>query len=183
MSESLADPSFMAHLDIPELRTARLRLRAFRLDDLDDYAAMRADPEVARYIGGPLSRREAWDRLAVMIGQWALRGYGVFAIEERASRRVIGHVGILHPYDWPEPEIAYTIGPAAWGEGYATEAARAVRAWAFDSYAFPRLVSFIVPSNARSIRVAEKLGAARDGTVTLRGTVADVWAHRRPDAM
>src|SRR6185437_9211909 len=126
MSESLADPSFMAHLDIPELRTARLRLRAFRLDDLDDYAAIRADPEVARYIGGPLSRPEAWDRLAVMIGQWALRGYGVFAIEERTSRRVIGHVGILHPDDWPEPEIAYTIGPPAWGEGYATEAARAV---------------------------------------------------------
>jgi RimJ/RimL family protein N-acetyltransferase len=112
-----------------------------------------------------------------------LRGYGVFAIEEAASRRVIGHVGILHPADWPEPEIAYTIGPAAWGQGYATEAARAVRAWAFDSYAFPRLVSFIVPANARSIRVAEKLGAIRDGTVRLRGTIADVWVHRRSDGV
>jgi RimJ/RimL family protein N-acetyltransferase len=171
----------MTHLDIPELRTARLRLRAFRADDLDDYAAIRADPEVARFIGGLFSRPETWDRLAAMIGQWGLRGYGVFAIEEAASRQVIGHVGILHPDDWPEPEIAYTIGPASWGQGYATEAARAVRAWAFDSYAFPRLVSFIVPANARSIRVAEKLGAIRDGTVTLRGTIADVWAHRRPD--
>jgi RimJ/RimL family protein N-acetyltransferase len=171
----------MTHVDIPELRTARLRLRAFRADDLDDYAAVRAEPEVARYIGGPLSRPEAWDRMAVMVGQWALRGYGVFAIEERASPRAIGHVGILHPADWPEPEIAYTIGPAAWGRGYATEAARAVRAWAFDSYAFPRLVSFIVPSNARSIRVAEKLGAVRDGTVALRGVTADVWVHRRPN--
>ena len=56
-----------------------------------------------------------------------------------------------------------------------------MRAWAFDSYAFPRLVSFIVPSNTRSIRVAEKLGASRDGTVVLRGVTADVWVHRRPD--
>ncbi len=171
----------MTHVDIPELRTARLRLRAFRLDDLDAYTAVRADAEVARAIGGPLTRPETWDRMAVMIGQWGLRGYGVFAVEEAASRQVIGHTGILHPTDWPEPEIAYTISPAAWGQGYATEAARAVRAWAFDSYAFPRLVSFIVPSNARSIRVAEKLGATRDGTVQLRGTTADVWAHRRPN--
>lgn len=171
----------MTHMDIPELRTARLRLRAFRPDDLDDYAAIRAEPEVARYIGGPLSRVETWDRMAVMNGQWALRGYGLFAIEETASRRVIGHTGILHPDDWPEPEIPYTIGPAAWGQGYATEAARAVRAWAFDSYGFARLVSFVVPSNARSIRVAEKLGAVRDGTAALRGVTADVWVHRRPD--
>ena len=173
----------MTHLDIPELRTARLRLRAFRADDLDDYATIRADPEVARYISGPFSSPETWDRMAMMVGQWALRGYGVFAVEEAASQRVIGHTGILHHGDWPEPEIAYTIGRDAWGQGYATEAARAVRAWAFDSYAFPRLVSFIVPSNARSIRVAEKLGAVRDGSVELRGTIADVWAHRRPDDM
>jgi RimJ/RimL family protein N-acetyltransferase len=171
----------MTHVDIPELRTARLRLRAFRIDDLDAYAALRAEPEVVHAIGGPLTRPETWDRMATMIGQWGLRGYGVFAVEEAAARQVIGHTGILHPTDWPEPEIAYTIGPTAWGQGYATEAARAVRAWAFDSYAFPRLVSYIVPSNARSIRVAEKLGATRDGTARLRSTTADVWVHRRPD--
>lgn len=171
----------MTAFAIPELRTERLLLRGFRAGDLDDYAPLRAEPEVARFVGGPLSREEVWDRMAVMVGQWSLRGYGVFAIAERASGRVVGHCGILHPADWPEPEIAYTVGPAHWGRGYAAEAARATRAYAFDAYAFPRLVSFIRPDNARSIRVAEKLGAVRGGPVRLRGFDAETWVHARPD--
>ncbi len=166
---------------IPQLHTERLLLRGFRADDLDAYAGVRADPEVARYIGGPYTRVETWDRMAVMNGTWSLRGYGVFAVEEVASRRVVGHSGILHQPDWPEPEIAYTLHREVWGRGYAPEAARAIRAWAFDGYAFPRLVSYIRPDNARSMRVAEKLGATREGTVQLRGIEVTVWVHRRPD--
>ncbi len=153
----------MTQLSIPQLQTDRLLLRGFQAADLDDYAALRALPEVARYIGGPHSPAQAWDRMAVMIGSWTLRGYGVFAVVERETGRVIGHAGILHQPDWPEPEIAYTVHPDVWGRGFAPEAARAARAWAFDGYAFPRLVSYIEPSNARSIRVAQKLGAVRDG--------------------
>jgi RimJ/RimL family protein N-acetyltransferase len=171
----------MADSDIPILRTGRLTLRAFRAADLDDYAGIRADPAVARYIGGPHDRGGARDRIAVMVGQWRLRGYGVLAVEEDATGRVIGHAGLLHPIDWPEPEIAYSLSPARWGRGFATEAARAVRDWAFATHPFPRLASFIAPDNVRSIRVAEKLGAAPEGAFRLRGVEVVLWAHRRPE--
>ncbi len=166
--------------DGPVLRSARLVLRAFRAGDIDDYAAIRAEPEVGRFIGGILTSEQTWDRMAVMNGQWSLRGYGVFAIELTSIGRVIGHAGLLHPIDWPGAEIAYSLGAAHWGQGLATEAARTVRDWAFKSLALPALASFIDPSNARSVRVAEKLGAKRDGEVILRGHVAHRWTHVRP---
>ncbi len=93
----------MTAFDIPTLESARLRLRAFRAADLDDYAAIRADPEVGRLIGGPMTREQVWDRLGTMNGQWSLRGYGVFAVVEAATARAVGHCGVLHPVVWPEP--------------------------------------------------------------------------------
>lgn len=85
---------------------------------------------------------------------------------------------MLHPADWPEPELAWGLASAFWGRGLATKAVQAVRDWAFGQFGFARLASFILPENIRSRRVAEKLGAAREGTVTLRGFTADVWVHR-----
>ena len=172
----------MGNIVIPVLRSARLTLRAFRAEDIDEYAPIRADPEVGRFVGGPRTREETWDRMAVMNGQWVLRGYGVFAVEEAVTGRLIGHCGVLHPIDWPEPEIAYSLGPAHWGRGFAPEAARTARDWAFERGGLPALVSFIDPLNVRSIRVAEKLGATREGTLTLRGHTVHCWRHTRPKA-
>ena len=112
------------------------------------------------------------------LGQWALRGYGLFAVE--AGGVFAGRVGILHPADWPEPELAWTIASPFWGQGFATEAAQAVRDQAFGGDGFARLVSYILPENIRSQRVAAKLGAAREGTITLRGFEAEVWVQARP---
>ena len=166
--------------EIPTLHTERLALRAFRASDLDAFAAMQANAEVRRFLGSGnlLSRAETWGLMERVLGQWRLRGYGMFAIE--ADGRCAGWAGILHPLEWPEPELGYALDQPFWGRGLATEAARAARDWAFATHGFARLASFIRPDNARSIRVAEKLGAVREGSVELRGSPADWWVHRPP---
>jgi RimJ/RimL family protein N-acetyltransferase len=172
--------SMSTTFEIPTLQTERLTLRAFRAADIDAWAAMEADPEVRRYRGNdPRSRAQAWAVMEASLGQWALRGYGLFAIEHVADARFIGFAGVLHPTDWPEPELSYSLARQAWGHGFATEAAAAAREWAFSCPGLARLASFILPENARSIRVAQQLGATRDGTVTLRGFEAEWWVHRK----
>jgi RimJ/RimL family protein N-acetyltransferase len=166
--------------EIPTLRTDRLTLRAFRPGDLDAFAAMEADPDVRRYRGNNLrTREEVWFVMQSSLGQWALRGYGLFALERVADGLFGGFAGILHPVEWPEPELAYSLAPEAWGQGLATEAAAAARSWAFERHGFPRLASFIITGNTRSIHVALRLGAVRDGTVTIRGFEAERWVHHR----
>jgi RimJ/RimL family protein N-acetyltransferase len=166
--------------EIPTLRTGRLVLRAFRAADLDAFATMGANPEVRRFLGAGtlLSRTESWGLMERVLGQWALRGYGLFAVESEG--RCAGWTGIIHPLEWPEPELAYTLDQPFWGRGLATEAARAARDWAFARLGVSRLASFILAANARSIRVAEKLGAVHEGTVELRGFQAEWWVHRSP---
>ena len=166
-------------MSIPTLTTERLILRAFRPGDWDAFAGMNADPAVRMWLGGNLlSRADLWASMETHLGQWALRGYGAFAVETDNS--FVGRVGILHPADWPEPELAWTLTPTAWGHGFATEAAAAVRRWAFAGFGWDRLVSYILPENDRSRRVAEKLGAVRDSTIVLRGSTLDVWVHPAP---
>jgi RimJ/RimL family protein N-acetyltransferase len=166
--------------EIPTLRTERLVLRTFRAADLDALAAMQANYQVRRFLGAgnPLSRAETWGLMERVLGQWPLRGYGLFAVE--ADGRCAGWTGILHPLEWPEPELAYALDEPFWRRGLASEAARAARDWAFAAYGFARLASFIMPDNTRSLRVAEKLGAVREGTVELRGLRAEWWVHRAP---
>lgn len=169
----------MATIEIPTLHTPRLTLRAFRADDWDAFAALNADISFRQYLGGtPLNRAQSWALMETALGQWALRGYGLFAVEHEG--RFIGRVGILHPADWPEPELAWGVAPAVWGRGLATEAARTVRDWGFARFGFSRLVSFILPENQRSRRVARKLGATHDGGVEVRGFAAELWAHHAP---
>jgi len=170
-------------VEIPTLMTPRLTLRGLRADDLDAFAAMQANPEVMRYLGtgGPRTRAETWDGMARMLGQWALRGYGMFAVVENATGKWIGRVGILQPYEWEGPELAYAIDQPWWGRGYATEAANIVHRWSFFSKNLPTLVSYVYPQNLASRRVLEHLGASCAGMVTLLGTVeAERWVHRTP---
>jgi RimJ/RimL family protein N-acetyltransferase len=168
----------MTVFEIPSLRTDHLVLRAFRASDIDAWAAMEAEPEVRRYRGNnPRTRIESWAAMERSLGQWALRGYGLFALELAADGRFAGFAGVLHPEDWPEPELAYSLAPHAWGQGLATEAAAAARDWAFEQHGLRRLASFIASGNVRSIRVAERLGAVREGELDLHGHPAQWWAH------
>ena len=166
-------------VEIPTLTTPRLTLRAFRAEDLDALTALHSDLEVMRFLGGePRSREESWLTMERAPGQWALRGYGLMAIEVEGV--FAGRAGVLHPPGWPEPELAWTLASGFWGRGLATEAAQTLRDWAFSRFGWTRLVRYILTGNIRSRRVAEKLGCAISGTVALRGFVADVWVHPGP---
>jgi RimJ/RimL family protein N-acetyltransferase len=169
----------MTRIEIPTLTTPRLILRALRADDLDAFATMNANPEVMRYLGTgqTRTRAETWDLMARMLGQWGLRGYGVFAVVEAASGRFIGRSGILYPLSWPEPELAYGLDQPWWGKGYATESAIAIRDWGFATFGFRRLASFIRPDNAGSAAVLRRMGAMRSGMITLLGDEAERWEH------
>jgi len=167
--------------DIPTIATARLRLRAFRAADLDAYAAMQANPEVMRHLvtGSTATRTQVWHTMASSLGQWALRGYGMWACERTADDVFIGSVGIFQPLDWPEPEIAYSLDRPFWGQGYATEAAGGARDWLFAHFPLARVASLIRPDNLASKRVAQRLGAACERIFELRGVTFEHWVHHR----
>lgn len=168
-------------MDIPTLETARLRMRAFRVDDLDAYAAMCADPEVMRFLGTgvTLDRSEAWRSMAGFLGHWALRGYGMWALEEKQTGTLVGRSGFLNPEGWPGFELGWTLGRPSWGKGFATEAARRALDYAFEDLGRERVISLIRPANTPSMRVAERLGMVRAGEVELLGGPAFVYEATR----
>jgi RimJ/RimL family protein N-acetyltransferase len=153
-----------------ELTTERLELRRWREDDLDEYAAITADPDVVRYLGGTtFDRVAAWRQIALFIGHRELRGWTSSAVVERSSGRLIGRGGLWQPEGWPGVEVGWILGRAAWGHGYATELGQAVRDYAFGSLGVAHLISVIHPDNAASIRVAEKIGSTFEGEFDLNG--------------
>jgi RimJ/RimL family protein N-acetyltransferase len=169
-------------LAVPVIETPRLRLRAFAQSDLDAYAAMSADAEVMRHIGtgGPQGRDMAWRQMAGFLGHWVLRGHGMWALERRDDPgRLIGRVGFLDAEGWPACELGWLLAREAWGQGYALEAALAARQAGRDRLGLGELVSFIHPDNTRSIRLAERMGAVRDGSVSLMGMAVPQFRHPR----
>ena len=164
------------------LETDRLVLRMFVDDDLDAYYAICSDPEVMEFIGQgkTMNRLDAWRQIAVMLGHWQLRGYGSWAIEEKASGRLVGRVGFINPADWPGLEIGWALGRSSWGLGYATEAARAALQYGFRTFGFSRVISLIHRENTRSIGVSERLGGIEDGTTELLGMRVLVYAYSPP---
>jgi RimJ/RimL family protein N-acetyltransferase len=158
---------------LPVIETARLRLRAPRLTDFDAWAEVLCGP-AGPHLGGPFSRDDAFVEFLASCGGWLLRGHGVLTVEPKAGDAVLGFVLIgFEPGD-QEPELGYLFRPMAEGQGFATEAAAALRDHGFTALGMDRLVSYIDPANAGSIRVASRLGAIRaadhDGS--------QVWVHR-----
>jgi RimJ/RimL family protein N-acetyltransferase len=152
------------------LETERLLLRMFRDEDFEAYAEFCADPDVMRYLTGkPMTRVEAWRHMAMMVGHWTLRGYGMWAVEERATGAFIGRIGFNDPEGWPAFEIGWTLGRPYWGKGYATEGARVALDYAFDKLDKPHVISLIHPENRGSIAVAEKLGEKLEGETEVLG--------------
>ena len=151
------------------LETDRLILRMFRQDDLDEYAAICADPEVTRYLGDgtTLDRAGTWRQMAVLVGHWHLLGYGQWAVEERATGRLLGRLGFLNPEGWPGFELGWVLGREYWGKGYASEGARRALAYAFTEMGREHVISLIHPDNHNSMRVAERLGESVEGRTQL----------------
>lgn len=159
------------------LETERLLLRQFCPADIDAYAAMLADPEVVAYVGSgkTLSRSQAWKNMAMMIGHWSLRGYGLWAVEEKQTQTLIGRVGLYYPEGWPGLEVGWMLVRSHWGYGYALESAKAAVNMAFSQLQCPKLISLIHPENVRSQRVAQRLGSQKVAALTFNGM--PIWQY------
>ncbi len=135
--------------------------------DLDDMTALYADGDVARFItldGKAQSREYAWRMMATFRGHWALRGYGMWALEEKGTGRCVGWCGPWFPEGWPAPEVGWSLARPWWGKGLATEAARRALAHARNHLKWPRAIHVINPLNLRSIAAAERLGSRCEST-------------------
>lgn len=146
----------------PTLETARLILRPTAAEDFDFWAALMAD-EASKFIGGPQPRAAAWRGFVSMAGSWAIQGYAMFSVIEKASGLWIGRVGPWVPEGWPGTEVGWAIAKDAYGKGYATEAAAAAIDWAFDALGWTEVIHCIDPENVASQKVAERLGSANRG--------------------
>jgi RimJ/RimL family protein N-acetyltransferase len=167
---------------IPAIETDRLRLRS---PDARDIAAFldRYGTDRARFTGGPMDAAGAWRVFASVIGHWTLRGFGLWTVTRRGDDAAIGLVGCLGPEGWPEPEISWALYAGAEGRGYATEAARATRAFAYDRLGWTTAVSYIARENTRSAAVAARLGCRIDaGAPAPQGVACDVHRHPAPEA-
>ncbi|HEX8069809.1 MAG TPA: GNAT family N-acetyltransferase [Pyrinomonadaceae bacterium] len=150
---------------MPEIETARLRLRPFVAADLDDLARLCADPEVMRYIGleagRTLTRAETQYVLDTIITFWRTHGYGRWAVLLKTTGRLIGLCG-LRQLDG-EPELMYAFEQASWGQGLAAEAARASLRYGFEEVGLERIVAVTRHANAASQRVLVKIGMRYEG--------------------
>ena len=168
---------------IPRLETERLVLREWRAADFDVLAAFYADEAVMKFLGGVMEPNDAWRALAVLIGHWQLRGYGVWAVERKADGALVGRVGMIHPHGWPGLEVGWTLGRPYWGQGYAVEAAAAALRYAFLTQPVDRIISCIDPDNAPSQAVALRLGETKGELRRLRNAgkdfPVDIWSITR----
>ena len=164
---------------IPTLRTERLVLRAPVMDDFPAFAALMASPR-SLHMGGPLDRSAAWGSFCHGVALWRLMGHGALMIDRNGTGECVGQVEINHGPLFPEKELGWQLLEGQEGKGYVTEAARALRDWAFEALALPSLVSYIDPDNARSIAVAERLGALLDPAAARQDPDDLVYRHVAP---
>ena len=171
-------------LPTPTLHTDRLRLRPFIDEDADTLYALHGNASVLRYWDAPpWSERARAERFITACRQMAEEGSGARLAMDRVSDGVfIGWCGLTrwNP-DYRSASMGYCLGAAAWGHGYATEAARALLQWAFDTLDLNRVQAETDTRNGASARVLEKLGFVREGTLredcVVNGEVSDSWVY------
>jgi RimJ/RimL family protein N-acetyltransferase len=161
------------------IETERLLLRRFSDEDLDEFFALHSDPEVTRFIRA-LDRAEAEERLRKDEVEWRQRGHGILAVLERQSGAFLGRTGLKYWPQFGETEVGWILRRGAWGQGYATEAARACVEWGFAHLAVPYLTAMIVPANTHSVAVAARLGMTPLREDELLGESVVVYALDRP---
>ncbi len=168
---------------LPEIETARLRLRPIAWCDLGALAALWADPEVMRCLptGVPRPLEATRGELAHMVGHWRRHGSGSWAITRRGESDFLGYALLQHLHVEPggvtaealhgmrEVELGYGLGRVHWGQGIAGEAAAAVLRYAFETARLPRVVAAIRPQNTASRRILERLGMQERGDLRVYG--------------
>ena len=149
------------------IATDRLILRDWTESDLAPFAEMNACPQVCEFLSRTLSKEQSDTFVRNIADHFRGNGYGLYALEVKASGTFIGFTGLSVPsfaaHFMPTVEIGWRLARAYWGQGYATEAAKAVIAHGFDRLGLREIVSFTVPANMRSRAVMEKIGLRRDG--------------------
>ena len=181
-------------LQVPDIRieTERLILRPPRAEDFDAYAAKMADAEATRFIGGAQIRAVAWRSFLAKAGAWAIQGFSMFSVIEKASGRWIGQLGPWYPEGWPGTEVGWGLVREAWGKGYACEGAVAAIDWAFDHLGWSEVIHSIDPENHASQALARRLGSTchgpgllpapcADTPIEIWGQTRDEWHRRRAD--
>jgi RimJ/RimL family protein N-acetyltransferase len=165
------------------IETARTLLRPFMPDDIPAYAAIRAKPEVVRFIAGERAARQAADlapRSIIAFNQhWQERGYGPWAMVEKASGRLMGHMGLRYVPEMAATEILYMLDTPFWGQGYATEGARASRDHGFEVVGLARVVAFAAVENRASQRVMRKIGLTFETLRPYKGFTVAFYAMER----
>jgi RimJ/RimL family protein N-acetyltransferase len=154
------------------LATERLLIRQLQIEDHAALCRVFGDPEVMRFGDGVQTAEWVHAWLRTCLERYRERGFGPYAVVARAQQAVIGYCGLFFFPDIngrSEIEIGYRLERAAWGHGYATEAARTVRDYAFATLQIPRLIALIDPANTASVRVAEKIGMRYEQEVMLPG--------------
>lgn len=164
---------------IPTISTPRLTLRPMLAGDFPAYRAMLTSARSV-HMGGPYDERGAWGMFCHDIACWSLYGHGGLMIDLLATGECVGQVGINAGPLFPEKELGWLLYEGFEGRGYVTEAAVAMRDWAFAVLGVETLVSYVDPANRRSIAVAERLGAYRDAAAVVQDPGDLVFRHRRP---
>jgi ribosomal-protein-alanine N-acetyltransferase len=169
------------------IRTERLLIRKPRSEDAAALLEAFADPEAMRYIGDGSTSDLAGAEQAVerWLERWNAWAVGMFVLERPEDSRVLGRAGFLRwdPETWEiggsETELGWGLAREHWGQGYATEAALALRDWAFERRGLSRLISLIQHGNMPSVRVAEKIGETLERDVEVRGKATWLYAVER----
>lgn len=174
----------------PTLTTARLVLRPPTQDDFPAFAAMMAQADHVKFIGGAMPEALAWRQLAAITGAWSLRGFSMFSVIERESGCWVGRIGPWMPQGWPGTEVGWGLAPEATGKGYAVEAAIACMDWVVDYLGWADIIHIIDPANKPSEALAARLGSTNLGPtrmpeplhelqVNAWGQSAQQWRARR----
>ncbi|MFM1976431.1 MAG: hypothetical protein RL145_1277 [Pseudomonadota bacterium] len=174
----------------PTLTTARLVLRPPTQDDFPAFAAMMANADHVKFIGGALPEAMAWRQLATITGAWSLRGFSMFSVLERDTGLWVGRIGPWMPQGWPGTEVGWGLAPEAMGKGYGVEAATACMDWVVDHLGWTDIIHIIDPANKPSEALAARIGSTNLGPtkmpepmhelqVNAWGQTAQQWRARR----
>ena len=174
-------------MNVSSIETPRLLLRLPETQDAAPFLEIHQDPDAVAQkqvvLLSPLGGMDtAFRNLERMLNHWALRGYGQWAVVEKATGRAIGCVGLHYAEGWPGIDLSWIVHRSRRRNGFATEASRAAVAWAWTTTKVDHIVSLISPENVPSLHIARRLGLQfeRADVHPIGGDHVHIYGIRRP---